>query len=406
MTKARFACTQGTGSACGDEPLYDELDGHRYCVLHFPGQKDIALFRKAVDQKLTNQDFNFRGVWFPEEQRFSRAEFSTKADFVDAVFNADAGFLKANFAKAAYFNRAEFRGAANFSQAGFRQGVNFSDANFAQPVSFYYVHFNAEVDFTGTAFHCPANFYGATFGDHVRFAGGERAAQINSLDLQFARIEKPDRVYFHSLTARPSWFVNVDVRRFDFIIVNWDWQTVETEADRLRERDVASPHQMLAIAYRRLAINAEENHRYEEASKFRYRAMEAARRQRDKRFEARALSWLYWLVSGYGERVWQALVVLLGILLLFAAIYTKVGFSRWQPQLDSEHDATTVQRDDTGAPLPIRRALTYSGAVMTLQQPEPRPATPLAHAAVLLETILGPLQAALLALAIRRKFMR
>lgn len=51
-------------------------------------------------------------------------------------------------------------------------------------------------------------------------------------------------------------------------------------------------------------------------------------------------------------------------------------------------------------------ALTYSAGVMTLQKPEPRPATRLARGLVLLETILGPLQAALLALAIRRKFMR
>jgi hypothetical protein len=43
---------------------------------------------------------------------------------------------------------------------------------------------------------------------------------------------------------------------------------------------------------------------------------------------------------------------------------------------------------------------------MTLQKPEPRPATGAAQAVVMLETILGPVQAALLALAIRRKFMR
>jgi uncharacterized protein (DUF433 family) len=42
---------------------------------------------------------------------------------------------------------------------------------------------------------------------------------------------------------------------------------------------------------------------------------------------------------------------------------------------------------------------------MTFQKPEPRPATPAAQTVVLLETILGPVQAALLALAIRRKFM-
>ena len=57
-------------------------------------------------------------------------------------------------------------------------------------------------------------------------------------------------------------------------------------------------------------------------------------------------------------------------------------------------------------PLPLKRALTYSLGVMSLQKPEPKPATGTAQTLVTLETILGPLQAALLALAIRRKFMR
>jgi hypothetical protein len=49
---------------------------------------------------------------------------------------------------------------------------------------------------------------------------------------------------------------------------------------------------------------------------------------------------------------------------------------------------------------------TYSLGVISLQKPEPKPVTNLAQIFVILETILGPLQVALLALAIRRKFMR
>ena len=62
--------------------------------------------------------------------------------------------------------------------------------------------------------------------------------------------------------------------------------------------------------------------------------------------------------------------------------------------------------DRIGQPLDLPRALTYSLEVMSLQKPDPKPLTGGAHALVLLETILGPVQAALLALAIRRKFMR
>ena len=62
--------------------------------------------------------------------------------------------------------------------------------------------------------------------------------------------------------------------------------------------------------------------------------------------------------------------------------------------------------DPVAARMTFSEALVYSAGVMALQRPEPRPATTPAQTIVLLETILGPVQAALLALAIRRKFMR
>ncbi len=64
------------------------------------------------------------------------------------------------------------------------------------------------------------------------------------------------------------------------------------------------------------------------------------------------------------------------------------------------------KKADFGEPLRLGRSFTYSLGVMSLQKPDPKPLTDTAHALVTLETILGPAQAALLALAIRRKFMR
>ena len=96
-------------------------------------------------------------------------------------------------------------------------------------------------------------------------------------------------------------------------------------------------------------------------------------------------------MSGYGERIFRAFAWILAIWIVFALLYTEVGFTK--PDAGDE-------------PLPFKHAFTYSLAVMSLQKPEPRPLTNTAQTLVLLETILGPLQAALLALAIRRKFMR
>ncbi|HKS39357.1 MAG TPA: hypothetical protein VJX74_02000 [Blastocatellia bacterium] len=190
--------------------------------------------------------------------------------------------------------------------------------------------------------------------------------------------------------------MNLDSRKFVFTDVIWEWDiiSIEGEIESLKGKKISSPHPLLAIACRQLAENAEANNRYEEASRFRYWAMDLARQYKwqGKAFwKTDWLHMLYWAVSGYGERILRAFAWVLAIWIVFALLYTKVGFTK--PDAGDE-------------PLPFKRAFTYSLAVMSLQKPEPRPQTNTAQTLVLLETILGPVQAALLALAIRRKFMR
>ena len=95
---------------------------------------------------------------------------------------------------------------------------------------------------------------------------------------------------------------------------------------------------------------------------------------------------------------------------VFVLLYTRVGFAQQPPKAPNEAAsvtaASTTVEDRIGQPLEFTRALTYSLAVMSLQKPEPKPLTGTAQTLVLLETVLGPVQAALLLLAIRRKFMR
>lgn len=406
-----FVCDCGdwARSACSEEPFFQEHEGKKYCVLHFPSDNKTAAFEEAFQRKTNKQDFNFRRVWFPENAEFMEFEFTAEADFTYAIFNASAEFYKAIFRRGAYFNGAVFKQGSNFCQAIFDAGANFQEAVFLDDMEFSFAEFNGEVSFERTIFDGVAAFFEATFKDHVRFAGHENArlfSDSSSLNLQFVRIEEPEHFSFHTVTASPSWFVDVDARHFEFTDVRWNWRSIEQEVTSIRATGAASPYSVLETAYRRLAVNAEENHYYADASEFRYRAMNTKRVKHWRGFDFRRLSWWYWLASGYGERIARAAVVLLGILVLCAALYTRVGFVRWEPKVSNGNEAATAQQDETGAPLKLTRALTYSAAVMTFQRPEPRPATTAAQTIVLFETILGPVQAALLALAIRRKFMR
>jgi len=489
------ACEKWMRSVCASLPFYGEHKGKRYCVLHLPGTPKSLDFSKAFKTKLTAKDFNFRGVWFPDELSFDKYEFLDNVDFSGAFFNSrvfftEAIFLGANFngatfAMQAYFSRSIFKAEASFDHATFQgpayfsvarfaairfrevrflasldfshttslgaatftsvtlelwatfqsatfndrvdfAGVNFKEADFRwttfqSSVRFIRSCFNGDTDFNGSqfikevdfdrvTFGGNVNFQSALFGARVTFAGQEQRpmfTKLSVLDLQFATFEKADRVSFHTLRLHPHWFINVDPRTFE--LTNVDWYKsgkAKAELELLKSRNVASSHRLLAIASRRLAANAEDNDRYREASHFRRMALDAERLEAWRGFNLRRLNWWYWIASGYGERPFQALLVLLGILLLFGMLYTKSGFARWEPRVASEADAVVGKRDDFGTPLPLKRALTYSGGVMTLQKPEPKPATTTAQTLVIAETILGPVQAALLALAVRRKFMR
>jgi hypothetical protein len=409
-------------SACEGEPFYKEHQRKRYCVLHYPSDDKVEAFEKAFKRKIAADDFDFHEVYFPSVANFTNVRTNNRANFSRAVFNDTAYFLETFFDGGASFDKAVFRAEAHFNAARFGKWANFSEATFDTEVMFrhtsfedarfYGVVFNSEVDFTDVVFNNEADFDHAVFRDYVRFARDFRddtsLGAKPSLSFGYARIDKQERCSFHTLALRPHWFINVDARKFEFINVNWNWRNTNTklEIKSLEEKKVSAPHSLLTIACRNLAVNAEENHRYEEASRFRYMAMDARRLERWRGFAFWTLGWWYWLASGYGERVWRAFVVLIGVWLVAAALYTRVGFARWEPRVATEKEAAEARRDEVGEPLRWPRALTYSLGVMTLQKPEPRPATNAAQSLVMLETILGPVQAALLALAIRRKFMR
>ena len=222
-------CEEWMREACAGKPFYRELEDKRYCVLHCPGKEKSADFEPAFQRKLADQDFDFRGVWFPDKLLFEKVEFRTKADFRSATFSAEANFIHVTFSAEAHFSSATFSAEAHFNSATFSAEAHFIYGTFSREADFIEAIFNALVDFSYVTFSvvadfssatfAEADFNSATFADHVGFEGDEKHQVFTDtfrLDLQFARIEKPDRVSFHTLSLRPHSFVNVDPRKFDF----------------------------------------------------------------------------------------------------------------------------------------------------------------------------------------------
>ncbi len=528
-------------SACALQPFYKEHEGKRYCVLHLPTNDKVGAFNEALKAKIDAKDFDFRGVWFPDDALFREFRFDSSADFSGATFtgsaefqlaefdeeatfasaefrrtalfggvkfhananfrhsrfgdgtdfrnitfSADALFTEASFKwkayyadctfcgwalfseatfeSEAYFNNATFRASAmldhvlfkaeatfagavfqrkatfdvatfnahaelshssflgeteflattfaagaTFVSAAFGGDVNFSNSKFLQGVSFRGATFDRDAYFGAAVFERDADFVAAVFGHRLRFDGFERpsfGASQSPLDVDFhnARIENPEHVSFRNLTLSPHWFTNVDSRRFEFANVEWIG-TISQEIRVLMQKNVAHPHKVLSLTCRQLAVNAEENKRYEEASIFRYWSMDLQRQERSYGFAIWTMNWWYWALSGYGERVGRAFAVLVGVWLTFACLYSHLAFAQVGPTFPSPGNERSRELYGGAKPLSLSQAAIYSLEVATLQKPDSRPATQRGEVFVTLESIGGPLQAALLALAVRRKFM-
>lgn len=466
-----------------DLELIRHTDGKYYCLFHLPTKdKDIITFEELLRARLVSlkqevpavegpseeegdsaKRYDFRYLWFPsfanfgafsfdafanfksatfsDDGYFSSATFSADADFSETTFSVDADFsettfsARANFDLATFSDRATFAwstffGEAVFDSATFSAYASFTEATFSTTVSFAGARFSetSQISFEKSKFYGLVDFKYAIFAGYVAFEGkwGERVFidrkredQEAVLNLQGARLEKPERISFYRVCLFPNWFVNSDSRKMVFTDVIWKNLAAQSsnaniidEIKNLEKRNISGPGRLLEIACRQLAVNAEENNRYEEAAKFRYMTMETKRLEDRWRGQLVTLNWWYRFSSGYGEDWKRAAVVLIGVLVLFGVLYalplSKFDYGEKKEPLAAEQPISEPVNDDAERfrYMGILEGPVHSLYVAALQRPEPKAANTLTKFFVIMETILGPLQAALLALAIRRKFMR
>jgi hypothetical protein len=426
--------------ACAGLPFFKEIGGKQYCVLHCGDRDKWDAFSAVLKAKLDAQDFDFGGVDFPRGVDLNGFVFTSKvsfrgahiygdANFERTVFSGDADFYMTNFQQQSFFKSATFSGNACFDYATFVSFADFGSASFAAtvsfaettvnwPISFASASFGGAVKIRRTAFQRGASFadaifngpltldnFGvgcdsprvskvldfsrATFMDQVRISaetnawGGIQGFVSDAfMDLQYARIEKPEKILFQTIELSPCWFVNVDARKFDLRNVEWRKNPPDLDLENLKKRKILAPHRMLSITYRQLAVNAEENDRYREASEFRYKGMDVRRLERFHGLGFWKLDWWYWLASGYGERITRAAVVLLLLLASFAVGYGLAGIGNHSTAVSYAVEVATFQKPDESKNNAAVKWLTTG------------------------EIILIPAQAALLLLAIRRKFQR
>mgnify|MGYP000698707561 CR=1 FL=1 len=401
-------------------------------------------YAKFFETDFSSASFGLLIPKYFDKVSFLSCDFNKSISFSDAAFDHQVSFTDSVFRGSAHFERAKFGKKVNFSTVTFHEDVFFNDTLFGRKaeritsgiqVSFDGAEFgdHSRVFFDNTWFSWLTSFDYARFGGHTFFIGSasnkvfddllEDKAFWGLLSFANATFDQPDKLHFKTVRLRPNWFVNsvVDIRTINFTDIDWsqggdDVDTINAELTILRKRINHNTKKLLGICYRQLADNAESNSRFQEASNFRRLAFQTERLIRKAKAEdwfrdeiyckeffrkipdkLRSApfdlsSYLYWLSSTYGENSGKAFIWLLVILLMSTCIFS-LSISQFVD-------------DGNMRSLGFFEAIFYSLRIMVLQKPEPSPANLVAKGAVAVASFLAPLQLALLALAIRRKFMR
>lgn len=396
---------------------------------------------------------SFRNSTFTKNAHFNHSKFYLTGDFTDAVFESDVNFTGAAFGivelkpekcQGAYFENSYFQGFAVFENTTFEY-ASFRWAFFEKEGVFRKSVFSLNADFTDSHFKATANFKSASFRrkaifestileGELRFTGSAENlmfADPNALSLNEVRLSLPEKIKFHTVRLRPSWFLDIDCRNFVFTRISWENANGKPEDVKKELKNVANikgSRHLFIITCRQLAQNLENYNDLERASSFRRMAFETEwleikeklwywvdklpiefeklkrRFGGSKNPEDKAIPpvnsfgilrtfdfvhLLYRFTSYYGESWRLAFFLLVGILLLWSLLYSL-------PVCNFANKPNESYWYWVG----------YSLNVVTLQRPDPKPGN--AFTAILLgiEVLFVPIQAALLILAVRRKFMR
>jgi len=367
---------------CKDYPVVNEDGGNYYCLWHNPDKNKAEIFLKEYEKVRDAGQSDFQAVNFPIALRFYK-KLPEKLNFSHAIFHRRVVFHESEINRI-LFDEARFEKTSE---------LIFEHSICKGKISFWKTVFDGKLFLNGIR-------------HHEFFEKPQKA-----LSLQDARFENPQAINFRSLRLRPHYFVGVDAS--EFVFHDCKWKERDSKIDIKEELKFCS-HQELAQTANQISANYEESRNFEESSTFRYLAMQSKRYEYYFHGWFYTLNWLYWLSSGYGEKRFRAALILVAIIVLFGTIYISPlsCFDYGENRLEKSDNQ--VEQQIFGVANYAERfhsmnwdeGVVYSLSVAAFQRPDPKAADTKTKLFVFLESILAPLQAALLALAIRRKFMR
>ncbi len=411
------------------ELAWQSHDPYGRCFFHSERPDKVATEMVArVKEKLARNDRDFAGYIFPAEADFStvdfgdganfggaafrgtanflHATFGDRAYFVGAIFGDWANFIDTRFGDRAYFGNAAFRRGASFWVARFGDGANFLGADFSGGANFVQATFAKEGDFFGATFDERADFSGATFADGAGFRIANPRERFLLQEVTFqgradfsGATQDLSHFEFHHVRLPQAIFrdaIGLDKAEFDDVT----WGVLGDEVDA-RESGKLADYAAAERVYREVRRSYLERRDFTMARQMHWGEMEmrrlgeAARRRENHRFLGWgplahiSLTWLYWLISGYGQRWLNALVALVALWLICTLGYTAELLSLANPTPDFAEALTNGASQSLFSLIlrPVYSSPTFGGQVLNF-----------------LELALSPIIITTLVLAVREQF--
>lgn len=351
---------------------------------------------------------DFSETSFAKGTNFSRATFAETASFIETEFIGPTHFVSTRFDDCAVFVETDFNDSADFRFSTFTEDADFSGSEFLEGADFGRTSFSGGADFGYTTFAAKADFKGATFfGKTVFFPpdSGLNPSIFSEAEVDFrAVIINPlDALTIRDVDLTKCRFQGTDLRKAE--ITNASWPKIS--GTRFGVYDEIAPLEEgqtrawshIEKVYRELKQNYEDRRDYERAGDFHHGEKEMRRKNPATGYGLKLLLYVYWSLSGYGEKALRPLVCAAGLLLICAFLYLVVGVC---PKGGSQLSWTNLSD--------WPEAVLYSFRVMTLLKPEelgPISDAKLVHTLIYtFESIAGPVLLGLFGLALRQRLKR
>lgn len=285
-------------------PIFDDTVFHDITAFNGASYSRGARFTRAEFRDRAS----FEGADWHDYAQFHAARFSQLVNFSDAMFHEGSQFQEAVFERKASFVRTVFGGDALFAKSRFDRDVFFNAATFGGPLLFQDSAFNGSALFgsgSGGSFPRPAlkgvfeahnRIYGADFR---RTTFAKRADFSNRLFI--SRTDFRDAIF----NVAPEFYGSELHQDTDFAGADFRDHKGNEQVDAAR-------------AYRTLKLAMEQARATREQAMFFRHEQRSLRLRSDTLRSLKAISWLYEIMSDYGESPIRPLV---GVGLAFVAFF-------------------------------------------------------------------------------------